>query len=257
MLSQVVAAATEAGALAMARWQGQFRRWEKAEGEPVCEIDLAVDVLLRDRLYAIDPNAGWLSEETTDDRSRLGHDRIWVVDPIDGTRDYVRGRPGWAISVALIESGQPRFGVLVAPARGESWVASAGGGATRNGQPLAVSRQAGLEGARIPADNATKWLPGVAQVAKPNSIALRMAMVAAGEADFVATIGQGHEWDIAAAQLIATEAGAIVTDVNGAAIAYNSLDTEVFGMLAAAPGVHPEALAAIKRWLARAAGESR
>ncbi len=241
----------------MARWQGQFRRWEKAEGEPVCEMDLAVDVLLRERLQAIDPEAGWLSEETIDDFSRLDHARIWVVDPIDGTRDYVRGRPGWAISVALIENGRPRIGVLIAPARGESWVASAGGGATLNGEPLAASAQTSLQGARVPTDNAAKWLPGVVSVAKPNSIALRMAMVAAGEADFVATIGQGHEWDIAAAQLIATEAGAIVTDVNGAAITYNSPDSEVFGMLAAAPGVHADALAVIKRWLARAAGESQ
>jgi myo-inositol-1(or 4)-monophosphatase len=257
MLSRVVEAATEAGALAMARWQGQFRRWEKAEGEPVCEIDLAVDVLLRERLREIDPQAGWLSEETIDDFTRLDHARIWVVDPIDGTRDYVRGRPGWAISVALIEHGQPRYGVLVAPARGESWVASAGGGATRNGVPLTASGQAGLEGARVPTDAVAKWLPGVVRVSKPNSIALRMAMVAAGEADFVATIGQGHEWDIAAAQLIATEAGAIVTDVNGAQITYNSPDSEVYGMLAAAPGVHADALAVIKRWLARAVAESR
>jgi myo-inositol-1(or 4)-monophosphatase len=241
----------------MARWQGQFRRWEKAEGEPVCEIDLAVDVLLRERLQAIDPEAGWLSEETVDDHSRLDHVRTWVVDPIDGTRDYVRGRPGWAISVALIDGGQPRIGVLVAPARGESWVASAGGGATRNGEPLAASGQTRLDGARVPTDNAAKWLPGVISVAKPNSIALMMAMVAAGEADFVATIGQGHEWDIAAAQLIATEAGAIVTDVTGAAITYNSPDSEVFGMLAAAPGLHGEALAAIKRRLAAAVAESR
>jgi myo-inositol-1(or 4)-monophosphatase len=241
----------------MARWQGQFRRWEKAAGEPVCEIDLAVDVLLRERLRVIDPGAGWLSEETADDRSRLGHDRIWVVDPIDGTRDYVRGRPGWAISIALIDSGQPRIGVLIAPARGESWVASAGGGATRNGALLAASRQTSLEGARVPTDSAAKWLPGVVRVAKPNSIALRMAMVAAGEADFVATIGRGHEWDIAAAQLIATEAGAIVTDVHGADIAYNSRDTKVSGMLAAAPGLHAEALAAIRRRLAGPAAGSR
>jgi myo-inositol-1(or 4)-monophosphatase len=241
----------------MARWQGQFRRWEKAEGEPVCEIDLAVDVLLRERLRAIDPEAGWLSEETADDRSRLDHDRIWVVDPIDGTRDYLRGGPGWAISVALIDRGRPRIGVLIAPARGESWMASAGGGATRNGVPLAASGQTSLDGARVPTDNAAKWLPGAVKVAKPNSIALRMAMVASGEADFVATIGSGHEWDIAAAELIATEAGAIVTDAEGAAIVYNSSDTAVFGMLAAAPGLHAEALAAIRRRLAAVAAESR
>ena len=99
LLGAVVAATTEAGALAMARWQGQFRRWDKSPGNPVCEIDLAVDDLLRERLTEIDPGAGWLSEETADDPRRLDHERLWVVDPIDGTRDYVRGRPGWAPGV--------------------------------------------------------------------------------------------------------------------------------------------------------------
>src|ERR1700733_10459637 len=110
----------------MARWHGDFRRWDKAPGNPVCEIGLPVDGFLHERLRALDPEAGWLSEETADDQSRLDHERVWVVDPIDGTRDYVRGRPGWAISVALIERGAPRIGVLIAPARGESWIASVG-----------------------------------------------------------------------------------------------------------------------------------
>lgn len=253
-----MAATTEAGALAMARWQGQFRRWDKSPGNPVCEIDLAVDDLLRERLAAIDPGAGWLSEETADDFSRLGHERVWVVDPIDGTRDYVRGRPGWAISVALIERGEPRIGVLVAPARDESWVATAGGGATLNGRPLAASRLTKLAGARVPTDSPAKYLPpGVLSVAKPNSIALRIAMVASDQADFIATTSWGYEWDIAAAELIAREAGATVTDANGAAIGFNGPDAQVFGVLAAAPALHPEVLALIRRWAAGVAAGSR
>ena len=257
LLGAVVAATTEAGALALARWQGQFRRWDKSPGNPVCEIDLAVDVLLRERLRAIDPDAGWLSEETTDDRSRFDHDRSWVVDPIDGTRDYLRGRPGWAVSVALIEHGRPRLGVLVAPARGESWVAASGAGAMRNGEQLVASRHPSLEGARVPIDSA-KWLPpGVVKVAKPNSIALRLAMVASDEADFVATTRWGHEWDIAAAALIASEAGATVTDANGAPIAFNTPSAEIFGVLTAAPQLHAEALTLVRQRAAGAAGGSR
>ena len=257
LLGAVVAAATEAGALAMARWQGQFRRWDKTPGNPVSEIDLAVDGLLRERLLAIDPDAGWLSEETADDRSRLDHPRSWVVDPIDGTRDYLRGRPGWAVSVALIEHGRPQLGVLVAPARGERWVAASGAGATCNGERLVASRRVSLEGARVPIDSA-KWLPpGVVKVTKPNSIALRLAMVAGNEADFVATTKWGHDWDLAAAALIATEAGATVTDANGVPIAFNTPNAEIFGVLAAAPRIHAEALTLVKRRAGGAAGESR
>jgi myo-inositol-1(or 4)-monophosphatase len=242
----------------MASWQGEFRRWDKSPGNPVSEIDLAVDVLLRERLRSIDPAAGWLSEETADDRDRLNQSRSWVVDPIDGTRDYVRGRPGWAISVALIEDGQPRLGVLVAPARGESWAAVAGSGATCNGRRLIASRHATLDGARLPTDAAAKWLPeGIVRVTKPNSIALRIAMVAGNEADLVTTTGWGHEWDIAAAALIATEAGAVVTDAHGAPIAFNTPDAEIFGVLAAAPQLHAEALALFRRRAAGPAAESR
>ena len=254
----IAAAAAEAGKLALDSWQTDFRRWEKAAGSPVCDVDLAVDELLKQRLKAIDPTAGWLSEETADEPSRLDQDRIWLVDPIDGTRDYVRGRPGWAISVALIERGEPSIGVLVAPAREEVWVATAGGGATRNGQPLVASGLTTLQGARVPTDSPAKYLPpGVLSVAKPNSIALRVAMVASDEADFIATTSWGYEWDLAAAALIASEAGATVTDANGAAIRFNTPDAHIFGVLAAAPGLHPEVLTLIRRWAAGVAAGSR
>jgi myo-inositol-1(or 4)-monophosphatase len=127
----MAAAAAEAGAYALARSTQGYKKWEKAGGEPVCEVDIAVDRLLRERLRAIDPEAGWLSEESVDDRDRLGKARVWVVDPIDGTRDFLRGRPGWAVSVALVDGGHPVLGVLDAPARCEVWLAEAGQGATR------------------------------------------------------------------------------------------------------------------------------
>ena len=242
LIDAVSAIAAEAGQLALSRQQEDFRRWEKEPGHPVCEVDLELDGLLRERLAALDPEAGWLSEETLDSAERLLGVRTWVVDPIDGTRDYLRGRPGWSVSIALVEGGRPLIGVLDAPGRGEHWRAMTGEGATRNGQPIRVSDRTVFSGARVPADSLPRRDGDLVAVAKPNSIALRIAMVAAGEADLLATLRWGHEWDIAAAALIAQEAGATVTDALGRPLRYNSTTGEAFGVLAATPGIHAAAL---------------
>lgn len=218
-----------------------MRKWEKSPDNFVCEVDIAVDELLRERLLALIPDAGWLSEETADDLARLSRNRVWVVDPIDGTRDYIRDRPGWAVSVALVENGQPVIGVLAAPARGEVWLAQAGKGATRNAVPIMASDRTALPGARVPADDLPRIDRDLTMVHKPNSIALRMAMVAAGEADLLATFRWGNDWDIAAATLIGREAGAKVTDALGKKLRFNSPRGESFGILATAPGIHDAA----------------
>ena len=219
-------------------------------GHPVCEVDLEADALLRERLSALDPEAGWLSEETADSAERLTRVRVWVVDPIDGTRDYLRGRPGWAVSIALVEGGRPLIGVLDASARGEHWRAEAGKGATLNGARLACGDRTILSGARVPADVLPKADADLVCVPRPNSIALRIAMVAAGQADLLAALRWGHEWDIAAAALIAQEAGATVTDACGQPLRYNSTKGEAFGVLATVPGIHA---AAVQRLAGRAA----
>ncbi|MFL9841476.1 3'(2'),5'-bisphosphate nucleotidase CysQ [Sphingomonas sp. ST-64] len=241
LVRAVSAVAAEAGRLAHARFGTDVRKWEKSPNNFVCEVDLAVDELLRERLSALLPDAGWLSEETADDLARLSHRRVWVVDPIDGTRDYLRGRPGWAVSVALVEDGQPVIGVLDAPARGEHWIGVRDAGATRDGEQIAASGRADLPGARVPADDLPRVDQDLVMVPKPNSIALRMAMVAAGEADLLATFRWGADWDIAAAVLIAREAGATVTDALGKKIRFNTPRGESFGLLASAPGIHAAA----------------
>jgi len=235
------------------RWQGEFRQWEKVPGHPVCDVDLAADAMLKQRLLEIDPEAGWLSEETADDAERLLRTRVWVVDPIDGTRDFLRGRTGWAVSVALVEGGRPLIGVLDAPARGEHWRALAGAGATRNGAPLQVSGHDQLAGARVPADVLPRADNDLVAVEKPNSIALRIGMVAAGQADLVAAMRWGKEWDIAAAALIAQEAGAIVTDALGRPLRYNSTKGEAFGVLATTPAIHESAVERLATRAAKAA----
>jgi len=251
-LQAVAAVAAEAGRLAMTTWRGEFRQWQKGSGDPVCEVDLAVDAFLRARLAAIDPQAGWLSEETADDPIRLECDRVWVVDPIDGTRDYVRGRSGWSVSVALVDSFRPVLGVLDAPAVGEVWMAAVGQGAWRNGVPLKASPRTDLAGARVPADQIPRADADLVTVAKPNSIALRIAKVAAGEADLCASLRWGNEWDIAAAALIAAEAGATVSDALGAPLRFNTPTGEAFGVLATAPGIHAAAVVRLRERAERA-----
>ena len=196
------------------------------------------------------PEAGWLSEETADDPVRLEKDLIWVVDPIDGTRDFLRGRSGWAVSVALVRAGEPLIGILAAPARGETWTAIAGEGAWRNGERLSASTRKQLVGARVPTEALPREDSDLAMVEKPNSIALRLAMVAAGEADLVATLRWGYEWDVAAAALIASEAGAKVSDAFGEPIRFNKRDPQAFGLLVSAPAIHE---AAARRLAGRAA----
>lgn len=243
----VVAAAQEAAALAFGSWREggppDCKIWEKSKGDPVCEIDMAVDDLLKARLAAILPDAAWLSEETVDDPVRLDANLVWLVDPIDGTRDYIRGRSGWCISVALVEHGQPIFAVMVAPAQGKTWVAEAGKGVVCNGEPLNSSELQHITGSRVPADAQMKLSDDLERVEKPNSIAMRMTMVACNRADLVATLRWGYEWDIAAAHLVAAEAGASVTDAFGEPFRYNQRDPRAFGIICSAPAIHAAAVA--------------
>jgi myo-inositol-1(or 4)-monophosphatase len=242
----VVMAVNEAASLAHRQWregaEPEARVWEKSKGNPVCDIDLAVDALLKERLGAILPSAAWLSEETVDDPARLGAQQLWVVDPIDGTRDYVRGRSGWCVSVALVEDGQPVFAVMAAPVQAKLWVALAGGGVTCNGERLVASARAEFTGARVPAHELPKIDSDLVTVEQPNSIAMRMTMVACDRADLVATLRWGHEWDIAAAHLVAQEAGAVVTNAKGGALIYNKPKPLDFGLICCAPDIHAAAV---------------
>lgn len=242
----------EAGRMAHSCWPGaghDLESWEKSPGDPVSEADLAVDKFLRRELGRLLPSASWLSEESIDDPVRLEQDLLWLVDPIDGTRDFVRGRAGWAVSVALVSAGKPLIAMLSAPARSEEWFSVAGRGATLNGEPLIASARMQFSGARVPVDQLPTADSDLEAVEKPNSIALRIAMVADDRADLVATLRWGFEWDIGAAALIAREAGASVTDAFGQPLAYNKRDPRDFGVLASAPGIHADA---VERIAARA-----
>ncbi len=258
-LEAAVEATREAAALAFSKWRQDrapdARVWEKRKGHPVCDADLDVDALLKPKLAEILPEAGWLSEETADDPARLDTELVWLVDPIDGTRDYVRGRKGWCVSVALARRGKPVFAVMEAPATGQLWLAQAGQGASCNGQAISASRRSAFKGARVPADP-HKLLSDMRIVRKPNSIAMRMALIACDKADLVATLRWGHEWDIAAAHLIAEEAGARVSDAQGDDILYNKPKPLDFGLMCSAPDIHAEAIGWLSERAAKISAEN-
>ncbi|GAB5486602.1 MAG: 3'(2'),5'-bisphosphate nucleotidase CysQ [Parasphingorhabdus sp.] len=248
---RVVAIAKEGGALAMQQWQlGQKadKTWEKSPGQIVSDADIAVDQFLRTELEKLVPEAGWLSEETHIDHSGAGDELTWVVDPIDGTKDFVAGKTGWCVSVALVQNAAPVFGVLDAPAMDETWIAKAGDRTEVNGRKLVASQCDSYDGCRLPAEELPPELNLVA-VSKPNSIALRMAMVADNRADLVASTRWGHEWDIAAAHVVAAEAGARVSDALGKSLSYNGTHGKALGVICTSEGLFDAAVKRISNYI--------
>jgi len=247
-------AAREAGEIARRYFRAgaktTARVWSKAGGSPVTEADVQVDAFLKVRLSAALPEAGWLSEETADDPARLAKRLVWIVDPIDGTRAFLSGHPDWSVAIALLGDGEPLYGLVHAPAQDRLYEASAGGGATRDGQAIAVSARAALRGAGVAGpkplvDRLAGEVGGVERLEKIPSLAIRLARVADGQVDLGLVSGAARDWDIAAADLILREAGGILTDLAGRAPRYNRPDP-VHGELLAAPRrLHPALIEAM------------
>lgn len=237
-LALLVEAAREAAALMLDMREG-VRTRAKADGSPVTDADLAVDALLKRRLLGARPHYGWLSEETADDPARLERERVFVVDPIDGTTAYIRDRPWFCTAVAVVERGRPIAGVVLAPQTGELFAAAAGRGATRNGETIRAATTATLDDARLCGD-ATLFRPPrwpALEFVDRNAIAYRMALTAAGEVDATVSPTPKWEWDIAAGALIAAEAGAAVTDAQGAPLAFNGASARLPGLVCCAPAL--------------------
>lgn len=223
----LLAAAVEAAAsIALGFFRADPQVWLKAGNSPVSEADLAVDRLLKDRLCAARPAYGWLSEETVDDPARLDRARVFVVDPIDGTRAFLAGKKEWAISAAVVDNGVPVSGALLQPATGVLLVATRGGGAFQAGVELRTSPASGLAGARVSGSKRFQDHPafaGLGMVSVPQipSLALRFARIAQGELDIAFAAPNAHDWDLAAADLLIREAGGTITDSAGAELVYN------------------------------------
>jgi myo-inositol-1(or 4)-monophosphatase len=230
-LEEITDAARRAGEVALQdfRWGGRTSAQvhTKYGGSPVTTADLAVDRYLRERLGAAFPGDGWLSEETADDLSRLEMANLIVVDPIDGTRAFLTGDPRWAVSIAYIHDGRPIAGVIHAPALGQTYQAAVGCGAKRNDAPIHASRRSALGSALVGGPRsmvaALAKAADVQLAAAPRipSLALRMAQVADGGLDVGLASTSASDWDVAGADVILSEAGALLTDVRGQILHYN------------------------------------
>jgi myo-inositol-1(or 4)-monophosphatase len=244
-LALILEAAHEAGRLAHELRARGLDVQYKAGNSPVTNADLAADALLRQRLGAARPDYGWLSEETADDPARLDRRRLFVVDPIDGTRAFLNDRPWWAVSIAVIEDQRPVAGVVYAPEVGETYAAGAGRGATRNGAPIAPSGVCAVEGCAMTGDPRVFSHDGwpipwpEMRIEQRNSTAYRMCLVAAGEFDAAVAPFPKHDWDVAAADLIASEAGCYVGDHAGLPFRYNGPSPIQKSLICTAPGLAP------------------
>lgn len=239
-------AVSEAADLVRLRVKGSFRKWQKSDGTGlVTEIDMEVDRLLRDLLTSTRPDYGWLSEESEDDPSRLQRSRVWVVDPIDGTSLLASGQKEFAIAACLVENGVPAAGVVCQPIMDSVFEAVRGQGAQCDGKDICGPRQNNSDSLRLAGRKSVLrqkfWkddVPDLKMVSKSLPMAMRACYVAAGRADISISHWPPWEWDIAAGDLIAREAGLRTSDTRGRELVYNTPSGRLAGLVMGTPEVH-------------------
>ncbi len=242
-------AVREAGALALASFGRDISSRRKPDGTQVSEADLAVDALLRERLQGARPGYGSLSEETEDAPARLDAERVWVVDPIDGTRAFLKGRPEWTVSVALVAGGRARAAVVFNPVTDEFFDARLGAGAHLAGRPIAVSDRHNIQDSRLVVHERLlkrkTWSPPWPPIERMwvNSTAYRLCLLAAGRCDGVIMMARKADWDLAAADLLVQEAGGLVTNHRGARLDYAGPEPFQPSVVAAGRNLHPALIA--------------
>lgn len=244
-LSLIIEAAHAAGTLARNMRRAGLEVEYKADKSPVTNADLATDLQLTEHLRSARPDYGWLSEETADATHRLDCHRIFVVDSIDGTRAFLNDKPWWSVAIAVVENGVAVAGVVYAPEFEETYVATAGGGARLNGVAIRPSVATVLEDCRMAGDPAMFRHPAWPQpwptmrVEPRNSTAYRMCLVASGDFDAAVAPMRKSDWDVAAGDLIAREAGCFVGNHKGEAFRYNLPRPSQASMICATPALAP------------------
>lgn len=251
-LPLLIDAALKAGKIATGFAGTKAARWDKPENAgPVTEADLAVNDMLHEQLRTARPDYGWLSEETEDDQERLNRSKVFIIDPIDGTRSFIEGSSTWAHAIAVAEHGQVKAAVVYLPLRNKLYAAALGQGATLNGAPIRRSETADLARASVlaprPAMEQQNWVgdvPGFARSFRP-SLAYRLSLVAEGRFDAMLTFRPAWEWDIAAGDLILREAGAMISDRCAEPLVFNNPVPRLNGVVAANPALHHQITGAL------------
>jgi myo-inositol-1(or 4)-monophosphatase len=231
---------------------GEIEARHKQGDDPVTEADTTVDTLLRELLPR--NGDGWLSEETRDDLIRLEKRRVWVVDPLDGTREFVTGIPEWCVSIGLVVDGEPVAGGICNPVTGETIVGARGAGVTLNGRPAGVSGRPTLEGARVVASRSEvkrgEWQgyrEDLFEIRPMGSVAYKLGLVAAGLVDATWTLTPKHEWDVAAGVALVLAAGGAIVTGAPEETRFNRPKPRLTRLIAANPILIPEIEAEIAR----------
>jgi len=257
-LSVALAAAREAGQAIRRYYRNAYEVEDKSPDNPITDADREADRILRERITAAFPQDGWLSEETRDDPARLAKERVWIVDPLDGTKDFIGGIPEFALSIALWVEGEIALGVTHNPATGELFYALRGGGAwqvadgSKERRRLQVTSRGRLEGCRVLASRSEygrgefEGFLVPLEIVPTGSIAYKLALVAAGRADATWSQGPKSEWDIAAGVLLVTEAGGRVTDLEGAPHRFNQPRPAANGIVATNGHLHEAVMALLE-----------
>ena len=234
-------AARKAGALILHHYAADDQEVrDKGHDNPVTAADLEADACLKEMLLGAYPQCGWLSEETADAPERLARELVWIVDPIDGTKEFIERIPEFVVSIALVRAGEPVVAAMYNPACDDLFIATKGGGAFLNGQRVFCTETAELERAvLIVSRSETKrgeidpFLPHLREVRPTGSVAYKLALVAAGQADINISVQPKNEWDVCAGDLLIREAGGQMLDLDGCVRCYNQEDPHIKGGLVA------------------------
>ena len=221
-------AAIEAGILIMNYYKTDYEIRDKGYHNPVTTADHAADSRLKEILMVARPNYGWLSEETVDSPERLTKDRVWVVDPLDGTKEFIEGVPNFVVSIALVENGDPIVGVLYNPVTKETFTAAKGEGAFLNGKSIFCTAKENVSEMVI-LNSRSETRRGLwksygntfGELKAIGSVAYKLGLTAAGQADIFASLRPKNEWDICAGNCIINEAGGKLIDLNGNRVVFN------------------------------------
>jgi len=250
-----IEAALEAARTVFARFTpGAIETEYKIGHDPVTEADRAVDAVLRQNLLR--DGEGWLSEETIDDFSRLDKRRVWVIDPLDGTREFVQGIPEFCVSIGFVEDGRPVAGGICNPATNQTFIGAIDCGVLYNGEPARPSRRATLKGSLILASRSEvkrgewqQFQSGEYQIRPMGSVAYKLALVSAGLADITFTLTPKNEWDVAAGAALVASAGGFVSTLENTPLVCNRKNPLLTGLLASGPFLKEELLSAVQSHL--------
>jgi len=250
----VAQAAARAAGKAILRWyEGDYTVREKSSDSPVTEADTEANRCIHEHIIAAFPDDGWLSEETRDSPARLQKPRVWIIDPLDGTKEFIKHIPEFCVCIGLVENGEPILGVTYNPVRDEMFAAERGAGTTLNGENVGVSTQTTLAEATVLASRSEvsrgEWKPFEAEmrVDLTGSVAYKLALIAAGRADATFSLTPKNEWDVCSGAALILEAGGRFTTRTGETRHFNQADPLLPGIIACNAGLYEPIVSCLRQ----------